>query len=124
MAVAALVLGIGSSAYAHPVTVDGDAADWFAAPVGSAVNVGRLQRDASGGGEIVFVDADDDVRNDLATGMANEIADLREVRVTADATNLYFLVDLDGTTDGANPPMVQIAIDLDRTADSGARFFA
>ena len=122
---AALVLALGtvSVARAHPVVVDGDAAEWFATPL-AGVNVGRLQRNAAGHGEIVLVDANDDARNDLATGMSGEIADLREVRLTADATNLYFLVTLDGTMDGANPPMIQIALDLDRTAGSGARFFA
>jgi len=122
---AALVLALGtvSVARAHPVVVDGDATEWFATPL-AGVNVGRLQRNAAGHGEIVFVDANDDARNDLATGMTGEIADLREVRLTADATNLYFLVTLDGTMDGANPPMIQIALDLDRTAGSGARFFA
>ena len=118
-----VVLGLDSVAHAHPVVVDGDASEWFATPL-AGVNVGRLQRNAAGHGEIVFVDANDDARNDLATGGAGEIADLREVRVTADATNLYFLVTLDGTMDGANPPMIQIALDLDRTPGSGARFFA
>ena len=118
----ALVLAHAGVSKAHPITLDGSDADWIAtAPIG--FNVARVQRDASGRGEWIWVDEDDDARTDLAGGGAED-ADLREVRVTATATTLTFLVRMDGVGTEAQDAQVQIALDLDRTDASGNEFFA
>lgn len=109
-------------AAAHPVTVDGSAAEWLTRQP-TAGNLGLVARNAMGQGEYIWRDALADTRTDLAT--PEVVADIAAFQVTGDATGVSFLlrrapgVDLSGA-----PIQVQIAIDVDRVAGSGQEFFA
>jgi hypothetical protein len=50
------------------------------------------------------------------------VADLERFSITADADALYLLAEM-GSGGGSPPPMLQVAIDLDRVAASGQTFF-
>ncbi|MBX7191698.1 MAG: lamin tail domain-containing protein [Sandaracinaceae bacterium] len=115
---------VGAGARAHSVRVDGDAADWMSrAP--NTTNLSIVARDASQQGEVVWLDARLDARNDLVGPATETGADLQTFAVTADATNLYFRVTLGPDTSVvASPVQVQIAIDVDRTMGSGTTPFA
>ncbi|MFN8472829.1 MAG: hypothetical protein U0822_11620 [Anaerolineae bacterium] len=97
---------VPSAAFAHGVTVDGSLADWVGKPPAT-----NGYDPASG--EWIW----------RAPSSADAI---QEMRVTGDATYLYFLIRLAelraNTGDGA--PQVQIAIDTDRQPNSGASVFA
>jgi MYXO-CTERM domain-containing protein len=120
---ALLVTAIGArTATAHPVTVDGDPADWFVrAP--NADNLGLIARNAGGQGEYVWRDNVADTRTDLST--PEVVADIAAFQVTGDANGVSFLLRRQpgGILSGA-PIQVQIAIDLDRVDGSGQEFFA
>ncbi len=119
-ALPAAVACLAGPAAAHTPTVDGSAADWFGATTATD-NLGILRRGAATRGEYVWKDATADARTDFST--PEDIADLREVRVTGDATKLYVLIVLGApATGGANPVQIQIALDLDRAAGSGEEF--
>ncbi len=121
--VVCLLAGLSVTARAHPVTVDGDPADWLGrAP--AEVNTAVVARGAGPVGEFVWSDATGDERTDFASPDGR--VDLVSFATTADATHLYFLVevaDLDlAVGDGA--PQIQVALDLDRVAASGQEFLA
>jgi hypothetical protein len=111
-----------SSAGAHTITIDGNVTDWDGSLGPAVSNLGHLARDPMEEGEFVWRDAAGDERTDLSN--PDRSADITEVRLTADAAGLYFcfkLADITTTT-GGGAPMVQVAIDLDRTAGSGQSF--
>lgn len=109
-------------AAAHPVTVDGSAAEWLTRLPG-ADNLGLVARDAQGHGEYVWRDALADTRTDIAT--PEVVADIAAFRVTGDATGVGFLLRRPPGVQLAGAPIqVQIAIDTDRVAGSGQEFFA
>ena len=115
---AALILA--ASASAHPVTIDHSIGDWMTSgpPI---MNLGEFVRGSGQVGEYVWVDVPDDHGTDLFSVPG---ADLRQFRVTADATRLYFLVRT-ASTAWDNPfPSYQIAVDLDRATSSGQTSFA
>jgi MYXO-CTERM domain-containing protein len=112
-----------SSAFAHPITVDGDPADWIARAPSSA-NLAIVARDRSQRGALVWLDATGDARSDLGDPAQ---VDITRFAMTADATNVYFRVDVAGSLAAVDPtsvPQVQIAIDTDRVPGSGQTFFA
>lgn len=117
------VLLAAATTHAHPVTVDGDPSDWLGRAPGSA-NTAIVARDAAGWGELVWADPTGDERTDFASPDGR--VDLVAFATTADATNLYFRVALANVdlASGNGAPQIQIALDLDQTADSGQRFFA
>lgn len=113
---------VAGAAQAHPVTVDGDAAEWLTRAA-NADNLGLVARTAVGAGEYVWRDAAADTRTDLAT--PEVVADIAAFQVTGDAQNLYFLLRRQpGATFSGQPIQVQIAIDTDRVPGSGQEFFA
>ncbi len=124
---AAVALGacswlVASGASAHGITVDGDAADW-STRLPNHVNLGIVARTSLEQGEMVWSDANEDVRTDLVAAEAG--ADLQGFAVTADATSLYFRVTLRAdAAPVATPVQIQIAIDVDRTSGSGNTPFA
>ena len=105
-------------ARAHPVTVNGAAADWFArAPVFD--NTGLIARTATEEGEYIWADRPGDERTDFAS--PDQRVDMTQVRFTATSTNLYALVKLAAleVASGNGAPMIQIAIDRDGVSGSG-----
>jgi hypothetical protein len=108
---------------AHSVTVDGVAADWtIVGPTQG--NLAHVGRNALAQGEHVWRDSPGDERTDFAA--PDPRVDLRELRLTGDATRLYILArmaDVDVTT-GDGAPQLQVALDVDRVALSGQPFFA
>jgi hypothetical protein len=113
--VLAVLCGMPAGTAAHPVTVDGDPADWVVpAPIG--VNVGRLGSTGEYAGEYIWADRSADERTDLNGGAADPRVDLLEFAVTADQTYLYFRAKLNALVDGQlygdGAPMLQVAIDL------------
>jgi MYXO-CTERM domain-containing protein len=122
LALAAGTLASASPALAHPVRVDGDGSDWFArAP--QQPNLAIVARDAASTGELIWLDASRDARNDIVSPETG--ADIQSLAITADATNLYFRVTLGADTSVvAFPIQIQIAIDVDRASGSGNTPFA
>ncbi len=119
---AALVCGVlvAQNAAAHTITVDGSASDWLGV-TGPIADLGRIARDSVDGGEYVWRDAIGDAR---AAWFARP-HDLRELRVTGDATNLYVMAVLASpvATLGDSTPQLQVALDLDRFNGSGGTAF-
>jgi hypothetical protein len=73
----------------YTITVDGDASDWLLeAPLN--VNNGHIARDAALRGEYIWTDAEGDERTDF--GAPDSRVDITELRVTADAANIYFMI--------------------------------
>ena len=103
-------------AWAHTVTVDGSSADWNLTKPGQD-NIGHISRDSAATGEFVWQDAEADQRDQPS----NQRADIRTLGITADDTNLYFIVEMTNIDNesGDGAPQVQIAIDLDYTEGSG-----
>lgn len=114
-------MGTTYFARAHVITVGDDTStDWFArAPL--ADNTAIVARNATEQGEYIWRDAAGD-ENTALNGGPDPSADIREVRYTGTATNLFALVKVASipVASGANAPQVQIAIDLDRAPGSGA----
>ena len=111
-------------ARAHGVRVDGSPADWSGRGPAST-NLGIVARDAMSQGELVWRDEPADTRTDLSSPEVG--SDLTGFAVTADRTNLYFLVTFPAGVAWPPPgvtPQIQIAINLDRTAGSGNDFLA
>ncbi len=107
------------AASAHAITVDGDPSDWtMAAPTN--VNTGHIGRNASAQGEYIWTDYNADVRTDGTDPDSNY--ELTQFRVTADASNVYFLARLSDIT-STNLPYVAIAVDTDRVNGSGEVWF-
>lgn len=121
LACLAICLGLGAwggPALAHAVFADGVRDEWgVVLPIAS--NLGMIVRTTLGTGEYAWRDAPGDQRTDL--GAAGVGADILELRVTADATNLALLVQLSDVviTTGEQAPMLQVALDLDALAGSG-----
>ncbi|MCM2334072.1 MAG: hypothetical protein NDI82_08990, partial [Anaeromyxobacteraceae bacterium] len=110
------------AARAHPVTVDGSAAEWGWRDAGFPSS-SQVRRTPGGAGELIWVDAIGDARTDLASPEWD--ADILSFEVTGDAANLYLLVRrptfmeyLPGVV------QVQVAIDLDGVAGSGQEWLA
>jgi hypothetical protein len=121
-AASAIALLLGPSiCFAHPVTLDGSAAEWFATPAPTA-NLGRISRRAGGGGEYIWRDAIGDAR----AAWAARPHDLGEIRVTGDYDHLYVMAQLGGpvATSGDSVPQLQVTIDTDRFSYSGGTAFA
>lgn len=107
-------------AHAHPVTVDGASAEW-STRLPNGPNLGIVARDAMSRGELVWFDARLDARTDLPS----PDPDFTRFAVTADATNVYFLLEIPpGGSMLVSPPQIQIAIDTDRVVGSGEANFA
>jgi hypothetical protein len=105
-------------ALAHPVTVDGNPAEW-STRTSVVADTGIL---AAATGEFIWTDAAGDARTSVSGAGPETFADMTAVHVTGDATSLYFLVR--GVNHQFNaPPQVQIAIDLDGAQNSGALGF-
>jgi len=121
---AAFALGVSAlagTALAHPVTVDGSAADW-SSRVPTADNLGLVARNASSAGEYVWLDNAADARTDLAT--PENDANITRVQYTGTPTGLAILVRLASTAPSGAPVQVQVAIDTDRVSGSGQNFLA
>ncbi|MBN2361243.1 MAG: lamin tail domain-containing protein [Deltaproteobacteria bacterium] len=118
-ALALTLLSVDGRAYS--ITVDGNPADWTWAALPTNNNTGHLVRDTSNRGEYVWKEVSGD-DTDLAGGDTD--SDITEFRITADSTNIYALVHMADITTltGAGSPIVQIAIDRNRTA-SGSYYF-
>ena len=80
--------------YAHYINVNGDLGDWQ----GTASSVAH--KDTISGGEWIYTGVANDERTDLPD---HSNADIVEVRITADANNLYFLIKLRDITDATKP---------------------
>ncbi|TAK18990.1 MAG: hypothetical protein EPO40_35555 [Myxococcaceae bacterium] len=115
------VSALTGAALAHPVTVDGSAADW-SSRVPTADNLGLVARNASSAGEYVWLDNAADARTDLAT--PENDANITRVQYTGTATGLAILVRLAATAPSGAPVQVQVAIDTDRASGSGQSFLA
>jgi MYXO-CTERM domain-containing protein len=113
---------IAPAAFAHPVTVDGNATEWFTRAPNSQ-NLGLVARNATQQGELVWLDAVGDARTDLS---APEVqGDIVAFQITGNATGVGFLLRrTPGTSFTGQPVQVQIAVDVDRTAGNGQEFFA
>ncbi len=119
---AGATLAASSVALAHPITVDGNAADWLTR-LPNAENLGLIARNAAGQGEYIWRDAAADTRTDLAT--PEVIADIIAFQATGDANGVAFLLRrAPGVSFVGAPIQVQIAIDTDRVDGSGQDFFA
>ncbi len=115
-------LAIPGVAAAHPVTVDGSAAEWLTR-LPNAGNVGLVARNAQGFGEYIWRDALADTRTDVST--PEIVADIAAFQVTGDATGVGFLLRrTPGVAFVGAPIQVQIAVDTDRVDGSGQEFFA
>gem|GEM_PF-2644388 len=96
-----------------PITIDASGTDWLGIP-NSNSNTYTVSRN-----EWIWTDASADERTDFSN--PDKRVDILEFRVATDSTYLYFLItmnDIDQAT-GNGAPMVQIAIDKDRSAGSG-----
>ncbi len=117
LAVLSLALA-AAPGHAHPITVDGNVADWpLLAPV--TANVGRIARGPGGIGAFVWNDGFND---DALVAAETGGADLTSFRVTGTASHLSFLLRYGSPGSpfaGNGSPQYQIAIDLDRVAGSG-----
>ena len=112
--VALLLVGLSGSApaaLAHPVTVNGSLNDWITSFPTPPTNNGHVMRNASYEGEFIWTDASGDQRTDGDDPDSNY--DLTGFRVTADSTNMYFLLRFADLTD-ASRPYVGIALDTNR----------
>ena len=114
-------LSMGPVARAHPITVDGSAAEWSTrAP--AADNLGLVARNAAGEGEYVWLDNAADTRTDLATPESD--ANITRVQYTGTAAGLGIFVRLASAAPTGAPVQLQVAIDTDQTAASGQTFLA
>ncbi len=111
----------GGAARAHPVTVDGSAAEW-SSRVPNADNLGLVARNASSEGEYVWLDNNADTRTDLAS--PENDANITRVQYTGTSAGLAVLVRLNSATPSGAPVQVQLAIDTDRASGSGQNFLA
>lgn len=118
-----LFVGVGGyglpAVLAHSSTVDGDAADWFTPVPLPPVNNGHVMRNASYEGEFIWQDAVGDHRDVGDDPDTNY--DLTELRITADDTNLYFLLRFDDLTN-ADLPYISIAVDTTRDGTGNDAF--
>ncbi|MCU0612615.1 MAG: hypothetical protein MUE60_12610, partial [Candidatus Eisenbacteria bacterium] len=108
---------------AHPIVVDGSAADWPLVTAGQ-VNLGHVCRGAGPIGEYIWIDGVTDERTDFAA--PDTRVDLVLFRVTADQEFLYFLARMANIPDqatGDGAPQVQVAIDANPPGGGGSDYF-
>lgn len=110
-----------SRATSHTVSLDGSAAEWFAAAPPVA-DLGRIARRGDGAGEYVWLDAAGDAR----PAWPSRPLELLELRVTGDASYLYVMARVRGpvATSGDSVPQLQVTLDTDRFESSGGTAFA
>ena len=119
-----LIAGVlrSPAAQGYTIRVDGDPSDWvLSEPLSN--NLGHIARDDTLRGEFIWTDRGNDERTSFAT--PDRRVDIRQLRVTADRVNIYFLVrmtDID-VVSGDGAPQIQIAIDLDGVDGSGNEAF-
>ncbi len=123
------VLVFSVKLYAHPITVDGDPADWTGA------NIGLNDTNYIDAGEAIWLDTQGDDIGDggdalnapdnpaaysypTDSSFTGGEADLIQGRLTANDSMLYFLVQLDSFTSNYYP-MVVIMMDVDGVPGSG-----
>jgi hypothetical protein len=119
-----LLLLTSVPAQARVITVDGVGDDWddagWAMDAPLQEDVGHVARNPAEEGEYIWTDRASDQRTDL--GAASHV-DLVEVRITGDATYIYFaarMADIGADqVSGAGAPLLQIAVDTDRVAGNG-----
>ncbi|MBX7246441.1 MAG: hypothetical protein K1X53_13170 [Candidatus Sumerlaeaceae bacterium] len=112
---AILVLGGTSTGFAHAITVDGSASDW----TGSAPS--QIHDASYSNGEWIYKGESGDSRTDPVDPSDSNF-DLTEVRLTADATNLYVLVRF---ADVLATDQVYVGLGIDRdqsTTDTSMNF--
>lgn len=107
-------------AVAHSVTVDGNLNDWKTTFPSPPVNNGHVMRNSLYEGEFLWSDASNDAR--VVGTDPDSNYELTEMRVTADSSDLYFLLRLADVT-AANRPYVAVAVDTDRASGSGKTAF-
>ncbi len=108
------------TAAAHPVTIDGLATDWSSVtPI--ADDLGMVARTSAGAGELIWRDAAGDPRTNVSN--PETAADILGVQVTGTATNLYVLVRFPFVI-VATVPMIQLALDTDRSTTGATQFLA
>ena len=116
-ALLACLLG-ATPALAHPITVDGDPADWDAAgwamDAPGAANLGHVARDSSARGQYVWLDTAGDERTDFTGGGPDARVDITSLRITSDATYLYLLVGVTDVELAAGDGAVQVRVGIDR----------
>jgi hypothetical protein len=121
----ASVFGLIGTTGAHPVAVDASPNEWIGFGLGpNEDNTAHVIRNTLGQGEFAWFDQSLDNRNITSTRPITREVDLRQVRVTADATNLSFYIQLANLSEiDPNPPpqsglpkpdMPQIQIAIDR----------
>ena len=108
--------------FAYTITVDGNLSDWLL-PAPTTQNLGHIQRDSSGRGEYIYLDASNDERTDFFN--PDPQVDLVLLRITGDSNNIYFGFQFtDITTEtGDGAVQIQIAVDTDRVFQSGQSWF-
>lgn len=118
----ALLVGLllTMTAGAHPVAVtDSTRGDWFGnGPPAS--NIGTIVRDSTFRGEFVWTDAKADQRVASPVGATGNItpeADLIKFNVTADTSNLYFLVKMNRISGLSNDPSPEVMIAIDNDSN-------
>lgn len=109
------VLGLVCHIHAHSITVDGGASDWVGTPA-SQVHATTVSQ-----GEWIYTGESGDVRTD-PSALSRPNYDLTEVRLTADATNLYLLVRFADVT-ATDEVYVGIGIDSDTSASDTSMNF-
>ncbi|MBP7830352.1 MAG: autotransporter-associated beta strand repeat-containing protein [Kiritimatiellae bacterium] len=92
------------------ITVDGNPADWLGS-AGTVYNSATVSRN-----EYIWKDKPYEERRDIAT---TTNADIREVRIFADTTNVYFLVKYNDVTD-VQHPYIHVGLDTRRSSASAA----
>ncbi|HSA16857.1 MAG TPA: autotransporter-associated beta strand repeat-containing protein [Kiritimatiellia bacterium] len=92
------------------IVVDGNPADWQGT-AGSTYNASTVSRN-----EFIWKDKCGEERKDVAN---TTNADIREVRIYADTTNVYFLVKYGDVTSDQHP-YINIGLDTRRSSASGA----
>ncbi|MCX7762322.1 MAG: T9SS type A sorting domain-containing protein [Candidatus Kryptonium sp.] len=101
------------------ITIDGNPSEWTGTlPI--TANSWKYSAGTAGGlNEWIWRDATGDERTDFAN--PDKRVDIVEVRISSNATYLYFLVKMNDIdiTSGNGAPMVQISIDRNRTPGSG-----
>ncbi|MEK8022270.1 MAG: polymer-forming cytoskeletal protein [Candidatus Hydrogenedentota bacterium] len=99
-----------------PMVVDGDKGDWLAG-IPDIANTAALISDGTDT-EWVWRDKIGDVRSDFDTAESSRNWDIKQIRIKADATNLYFLVEVDEMSAGyQNAFQFNVAIDTEFSAN-------
>lgn len=117
------LFGLIGLARAHPVEIDSNNTEWesVSSQPPNKDNVGFIARNSAGQGQFFWRDAKGDHRIVQTTTITEVVeVDMTQVRVTGDAENLSFFIQLSGVSNvnhtrqspaPADLPQVQIAID-------------